>query len=32
MKKLLSLVLASVMLLALLTACGGGHNGPANSG
>ena len=32
MKKLLSLVLASVMLLALLTACGGGNNGPANSG
>ena len=32
MKKVLSLVLASVMLLALLTACGGGNNGPANSG
>ena len=32
MKKLLSLALAAVMLLALLTACGGGNNGPANSG
>ncbi len=32
MKKVLSLVLASVMLLALLTACGSGNNGPANSG
>ena len=30
MKKLLSLALAAVMLLALLTACGGGNNGPAN--
>ena len=33
MKKLLSLVLTSVLLLALLTACGGGgNNAPANSG
>ena len=32
MKKLLSLALAAVMLLALLTACGGGNNGPANTG
>ena len=32
MKKLWSLALAAVMLLALLTACGSGNNGPANSG
>lgn len=32
MKKFLSFLLAAAMLLALLTACGGGNNAPASSG
>lgn len=32
MKKFLSFLLAAVMLLALLTACGGGNGAPANNG
>ena len=32
MKKFLSFLLAAAMLLALLTACGGENNAPANSG